>query len=120
MRAILHLTRERVARYSIRREINAMLEAFRQWFQIHQSLLTQKGVDVRVSPGTQGLDKNSIHAELRTPRYEWLVQLWETGESDFHFLDWDAADDGVIWTHYEFPSKEELYAALDGIIEKLS
>jgi hypothetical protein len=97
-----------------------MLQAFRQWFESTRALLTQKGADVHLSAGTQGLDKNSIYADLRTPRYEWYIQLWETGECDFHFLDWEAIDNEVTITNREFAGKEELYAGLDAVLEKLS
>ena len=95
-----------------------MLEAFMEWFEAHQALFAGKGIQAQISPATEGLGKNSIHAEFITPTHEWTVQLWETGESDFHWLTWEAADDGVCVTHHEFGEPEELIAALEGALEK--
>lgn len=61
-----------------------------------------------------------MHAEIRTAKYEWTIELWETGESEFHFLDWGLPDPDVVTTHQEFADKKELYAALDVMLAKVS
>src|SRR5438093_1284477 len=97
-----------------------MIDALKQWFEDQHSLLTRLGVSVQVSSPTRGLSKNSIHADLKTDRYECTVQLWDSGESDFHLLDWEAADEGVSVTHHQFNGTQELYAALDALLKRMS
>jgi hypothetical protein len=97
-----------------------MLEAFRQWLESHQTFLSERGIDVRVSVATQVPHRSSMHAELRTPKYEWTIELWETGESEFHFLHWGLQDPDVVTTHYEFADETELYAALDAMLNEVS
>jgi hypothetical protein len=97
-----------------------MIEALRQWLEDRHSRLTQSGVSVQVSSPTHGLSKNSIHADLKTDRYECTVQLWDSGESDFHLMDWEATDEGVSVTHHHFNGKQDLYAALDALLKGLS
>jgi hypothetical protein len=97
-----------------------MITALQDWLDAYQTELARSGITISVSPVTQGLSKNSIHAEFRTERQECTVQLWETGEADVHFLDWEASDDGVTVRHYEFGSEQELRAVLEELRDRMS
>jgi hypothetical protein len=93
-----------------------MLETFRQWFEARQELFSHQGINLHLSPTTQGPSRNKIVAELRTARQEWTLELWETGEADFHFLDWEHMENEVVVTHFEFRSTAELRAELDRVL----
>ena len=101
-----------------------MIEAFYLWFSQNHSLLARDGSSINLSPSSVGLPKNGISAVLRSDRAEITIELWETGESEFYFLDWDAVDldpaVGVAVKHYDFANKEELYAALDQLVSRMS
>ena len=101
-----------------------MIKAFYLWFSKNHSLLTGDGLSIKLSPMSVGLPKNGISAVLRAGRAEVTIELWETGESEFYFLDWDAVDHdpqaGIVVTHYDFIRVEELYAALDQLVSRMS
>lgn len=96
-----------------------MIEAFRRWIEIQRSEPALAGVSVKVSTGTQGLNNNSIYADFRTNRFELTVQLWETGESDLHILDWENPDKGVGVTHYVFTSENDMLSTIRLVIDKM-
>lgn len=96
-----------------------MIQDFHDWFEKNQNGLNKKRIKTLVSQATQNLDKNSINADFLSDRYEATVQIWETGESDFHFLDWKEANEVVV-TYHKFNSKEELYMALEQLIVQMS
>jgi hypothetical protein len=96
-----------------------MIRAFQDWFHKNRSLLDDRHITVDISKPTEDLSKNSIYADLRTDRSEATVQVWESGESDFHFLSSPSADE-VIVTHHDFESSEQLDAALHQLIEQMS
>ena len=101
-----------------------MIEALRSWFRQNSSLLEGEGISGSLSPGSVGLLKNGISAELKTDHLEATIELWETGESDFHFLDWEAAERdpevSVVVTHYDFRSEQEMYAALNNLVNRIN
>lgn len=100
-----------------------MIEALRSWFEQNSSLLEEEGISGGLSPGSVGLLKNGISAELKTNHLEATIELWETGESDFHFLDWEATERdpevGVVVTHYDFQGEQELWVALDKLVSRM-
>lgn len=61
-----------------------MIHAFQSWIQNNQALLNERRINTHLSEPTQGLSKNSIFADFKSDRYEATVQVWESGESDFH------------------------------------
>jgi hypothetical protein len=95
-----------------------MLDSMRRWFEVHQRSLSDKGIDVQVSQGIEESPKNLICANIRSARYECLIELWETGESDFHLLDWQHPEQEVVVTHYEFENELQLYAAIETMISR--
>lgn len=96
-----------------------MLREFQEWFEKNGSWLDRKGVRALLKGPSRGLDKNSVSAELTSDRYEALVLVWETGESDFHVAPMDASSDVEV-THYEFDSTDELSAALVQLMSQMS
>lgn len=101
-----------------------MIEAFRQWFLEHRLVLAPDGISLELSKGSEGLPKNGVYAVLKSDRFEAGVELWETGESEFYFSDWEAAERdpavGVVVTHHDFTSPAELYTALDELVNRMS
>lgn len=97
------------------------LDTFRAWFGQHRQALDGGSIMVEMPAETRG---NGIYADLKSERYETTVQVWNNGLSDFHVLDWRAADSDpdyqVEVTHHEFQSEGELFAALDDLIERMS
>lgn len=96
-----------------------VLGIIQEWFKKNELLLMDMGIRTRVSEPSQGFSKNGISAELISDKYEALVQLWETGESDFHVALQDASSDVEV-THYEFRNKDEMQAALVQLISQMS
>src|SRR5438552_3279057 len=90
-----------------------MIASFREWFEARLSMLEQAGISLDISPPTDETITSIIHADLRSPRCEWTMQLWKSGLSDSHFLDWHDMDQGVKTTHYEFSSEGEMLGALE-------
>ena len=101
-----------------------MLDAFQAWFRNNQDQMQRDGISVSVTEPSRGYGKDAITAELKTASAEALVCLWETGESEFEYLDWKAADGDVDYqpkdTSYEFAHPEELYVALDALAARLT
>lgn len=75
-------------------------------------------------PGSEGLLKNGISAVLKSERFEATIELWETGESEFYFLDWEFADRDPDYqpevTHYDFAAEKEMLSALNRLVNRLS
>jgi sugar phosphate isomerase/epimerase len=96
---------------------------FQEWLLTNQARLNHENIRVEVI-GITPYAPSSIHAGFYAERHEATVQLWEDGQSDFHFLDWEAAqrdpEVGVVVTHHDFTMIEELYIALDGLINRMS
>jgi hypothetical protein len=90
-----------------------MIETFSRWFENRREDLVEKGISFTISPPSHGLTNNSIHADVRSKRYEWTIQLWENGMCDCNFLDWDHVYAGVKSQTYEFKSELQLVAMLD-------
>lgn len=101
-----------------------MIDTFRRWALEYGPILKREGISLDLSKGSEGLPKNGISAALKSDRFEATIELWETGESEFYFLDWEAAERdpnvGVVVTHYDFTTAGELYAALDQVISRMS
>jgi hypothetical protein len=100
-------------------EINVFIEAIQDWVESSRHMLNERRITVGLSEPTRGPGKNSIHAELRGESSEATVEVWDTGESDFHFADMGATS-GVVVTHHDFRSREELENALDDLANRLS
>ena len=96
---------------------------FQQWLEDNQGRLAHDQIRVEVL-GITSYTPSSIHVDLFAARHEVTVQLWEDGQSDFHFLNWEAADRDpnyqVEVTHYDFETAEQLLSALDQLVSKLS
>ncbi len=96
-----------------------MLNTFYQWFESCRSILATQDVRLDIFPATVGLSPNSIHADLRSTRYEWTIQLWENGFSDSHFLDWENMAKGVETTHYDFSTEDDLLTFLEETLNRM-
>ena len=96
---------------------------FQDWLRENQSRFAHENIRVEASAITP-YSPSSIHVDFFAERHEATVQLWEDGQSDFHFLDWEAAERdpnvGVGVTHYDFTIAGELYAALDQLVNRMS
>jgi|GEM_PF-5644768 len=96
---------------------------FQEWLKDNQMRLTHDTIRVEIL-GITPYVPSSIHVDLFAARHEATVQLWEDGQSDFHFLDWEAAERdptlGVVVTHHDFIRPTELYAALDELVNRMS
>jgi hypothetical protein len=96
---------------------------FQGWLKDNQSRLAHENIRVEASAITPYVP-SSIHVAFFADRHEATVQLWEDGQSDFHFLDWEAAgrdpNVGVMVTHYDLVAPAELYAALDQLVNRMS
>ncbi len=102
-----------------------MLGALQAWFHRHEGTLRARGIAVQVRQPSSGFSKNGISADLTTDRAEATVELWESGESEFHYLDWQEAEADkdnaqAAVTHYEFARPEELFAALDALMTRMA
>ncbi len=101
-----------------------MIETFRRWFMDHRRALEQNGISLDLTAGSEGLPKNGVSALLASDRFEAAVELWETGESEFYFSDWTAADRdpnvGVEVTHHDFANTVEMSDALNDLINRMS
>ena len=85
--------------------------------------MERDGISLDLSKGSEGLSKNGVYAALKSDHFEAGVELWETGDSEFYFSDWEAVERdpavGVVVTHHEFKSPAELYAALDELVNRM-
>lgn len=101
-----------------------MIEKLQFWAGQHQRDLARDGIFLKLSQPSDGLPKNGISAVFTSDRFEVTVELWENGESEFYFLDWEAADRDpnyqVEVTHYDFRYAAELYAALQTLVSRMS
>ena len=96
---------------------------FQGWLKSNQTRFTHDHIRVEVL-GITPYVPSSVHVNLFAERHEATVQLWETGESEFFFLDWQAAERdpavGVVVTHHDFTTPAELYATLDELVNRMS
>ena len=101
-----------------------MIENLQFWAGQHQRDLEGKGIALKLSHPSEGLPKNGISAVFTSDRFEATVELWETGESEFYFLDWKAADRDpeyqVEITHHDFQNEGDLHSSLAVLLERLS
>jgi len=101
-----------------------MIETFRSWLFRNQSLLGRDGITFDLSPSSEGLLKNGVSAVLKSERFEVTIELWETGESEFYFLDWEAADRDLEYqpevVHHDFSDKSQMFAALEQLVSRMS
>lgn len=101
-----------------------MIETLQFWARENQSDLEKNGIYLKLSQPSEGLPKNGISAVFTSDRFEATIELWETGESEFYFLDWKAADRDpdyqVDITHHDFQSESELHSSLAALLERLS
>jgi hypothetical protein len=97
--------------------------SFERWLKDNQARLEQENIRVEIL-GTTAYTPRSIHVNFFTDCQEATVQLWEDGQSDFHLLDWEAAERdpevGVVVTHHDFNTTDELSMALEDIVRRLS
>ena len=100
-----------------------MISGFRDWLEGERSRLLRAGIRSEIL-GQTSFVPSSIHATLKTERFEGQVQLWEDGQSEFFFLDWEAADRDpnyqVKVTHYDFEVPGQLQAALEALVDQIS
>jgi len=101
-----------------------MIEKLLFWAEQHQGDLARNRIFLKLSQPSEGLPKDGISAVLTSDRFEATVELWENGESEFYFLDWEAADRDPNYqakvTHYDFRNAIELLAALETLVSRMS
>ena len=95
---------------------------FQEWIKDNKARLDSNNIRAEVL-GLTAYAPSSIHADFFAGHYEVTVQLWDNGLSDFHVLDWQAADQDpdyqVEVTHHEFQNKGELTATLNALIQRI-
>ncbi len=100
-----------------------MIEAFRRWLLEHRRSIKRDGVSLELSEGSQGLLKNGVSATFNSAHSEAMIELWETGESEFYFADWNTADRDPNYqpevTHYDFQSEGEMFTALAAFVKRI-
>lgn len=101
-----------------------MIEKLQFWAGQHQRDLARDRISLKLSQPSEGLPKNGISAVFISDRFEATVELWENGESEFYFLDWEAADRDPEYqpkvVHHDFTNSSELYAALEHLVNCMS
>ena len=101
-----------------------MIEKLQFWAGQHQRDLARDRIFLKLSQPSEGLPKNGISAVFISDRFEATVELWENGESEFYFLDWEAADRDPNYqlevTHHDFTQAMQLYAALETLVSRMS
>lgn len=99
------------------------ISSFQEWVLNNRNRLKQENIRIEIL-GVTPYTPSSIAADFFGPRHETTVELWEDGQSEFHFLDWEAAErnpeTGVVVTHYDFINTGELRAALDQLVNRMS
>ena len=99
-----------------------MLEMFREWFRINAGMLAGKKIDFILSNEVKSSSNNAASVNIETDRHGATVIIWEDGQSDLHFVEWETANGAsdIEVTHYDFSGKEDLYAALENLITRIS
>jgi len=97
-----------------------MVQHLQNWVQENGLRLSERNITCSIKAPSRESNKLGISASFTTDRGEATVELWETGESDFHFLDSRSSDVGVRVTHYEFSNMQELYDALENLLKALT
>ena len=99
------------------------IAAFREWLKNNQARLEHENIRVEIV-GVTPYVPSSIHVNLFGERREATVQFWDDGQSDFHFLDWEAAERnpevGVVVTHHDFATSGEMSTELEKLVTCLS
>lgn len=94
-------------------------DAFVKWVRQNRNRLEVEGVAVEMPDQIVG---NGTYAYFSTGKgketKEVMVEIWDYGFSEFHVADPQAEQ--VTMTHHEFQEFDELYAALDQIVSRLS
>ena len=100
-----------------------MISGFRHWLEDNQPRLLREGIRTEILGQTPYVP-SSIHVTLKMERYEAQVQLWEDGQSEFYFLDWEAADHNTDYQvevkHYDFEMLDQLKTALENLVSRMS
>ena len=100
-----------------------MISGLRGWLEDHQLRLLREGIRPDILGQTPYVP-SSLHVALKAERLEAQVQLWEDGQSEFYFLDWEAADRDPEYqpevVHQDFTDTSGLYAALEQLISRMS
>ncbi len=99
------------------------ITSLQEWLLDNQNRLKQEEIRADVV-GITSYTPSSIHVDFYAARFQGTVELWEDGQSEFYFLDWAAADRdpeaGVEVTHHDFVRTNELYAALETLVSRMS
>lgn len=99
------------------------IAAFQEWLLKNQDRLSSDKIRVEII-GITSYNPSSIHANFYASRHEATVELWEDGQSEFHWLDWEVAERdpeaGVVVTHHDFTAVKELDNALSELINQMS
>ena len=86
-----------------------------QWVRANEKRLNADHITVRLPEKIIG---NGTHADFFGETGEATVEIWDYGFSEFHFAGPEAEQVSV--THHEFRDTAEMYAALDGLVNRMS
>ncbi len=94
-------------------------EAFVKWVRQNQSRLEIDGITLEMPDEVVG---NGTYASFFTgggkEANEVMVEIWDYGFSEFYIS--DPRSEQVNVTHHEFREIDELYAALDQLVSRMS
>lgn len=97
------------------------IEAFHTWIRRNEPGLNACGITVQVP---EKIVQSGTHADFFSQTGEATVEVWDYGFSEFHVVDWKAADTDADYqaevTHHEFQNEGELFAALDSLVKRMS
>ena len=90
-------------------------QSFVQWVRANEARLNADHITVRLPEKIIG---NGTHADFSGEAGEATVEIWDYGFSELHFAGPEAEQVSV--THHEFQNMAEMYAALDGLVNRMS
>ena len=90
-------------------------QSFVQWVRANEARLNADHITVRLPEKIIG---NGTHADFLGEAGEATVEIWDYGFSEFHFAALESGQ--VTVTHHEFQNMAEMYAALDGLVNRMS
>jgi len=90
-------------------------QSFVRWVRANEARLNADHITVRLPEKIVG---NGTHADFFGEAGEATVEIWDYGFSEFHSASVESGQVSV--THYEFQDIAEMYAALDGLVNRMS
>ena len=95
------------------------IPSFVRWVRANESRLAADNIRVTMPPQAA---KEGTYMEFFAEGGEAMVELWDYGFSEFHV--WlhrsGSLQEEVKTTHHEFQDFDEMYAALEQLVDKMS